>query len=74
MTLSALGSPHTDPTPIFDWFRAHYASELLTAAIAHFKVFEQLSGGPLTFAALREQLGLAERPAVVLICACAAWA
>ena len=60
-------SPWLDPTAIFELFRGNYATELLTAAVAHFRVFERLrerarwrsrrSGG---------QLGLSERPAVVL--------
>ena len=69
MTRSALSSPQTDPTPIFDAFRGNYSTELLTAAVAHFKIFERLKEGPRSFEALRTQCGLAERPAVVLITA-----
>jgi hypothetical protein len=58
-----------DPTPIFDHFRGHYGSELLTAAVAHFRVFEHLAKGPRSFDALRGDLGLAPRPAVVLLTA-----
>jgi hypothetical protein len=65
----ALAAPRLDPTPIFEAFRGNFGTELLTAAVAHFRVFERLAGGPLTFAQLRDQLGLAERPAVVLLTA-----
>src|SRR5262249_7837077 len=65
----ALAVPQLDPTPIFEVFRGSYGTELLTAAVAHFRVFERLAAGPLPFAQLREQLGLAERPAVGLLTA-----
>jgi hypothetical protein len=58
-----------DPTPIFEYFRGHYGSELLTAAVAHFRVFEHLAKGSRSFDALRGDLGLAERPAIVLLTA-----
>jgi predicted O-methyltransferase YrrM len=64
-----LSVPALDPTPIFDYFRGHYGSELLTAAIAPFHVFEHLSKGARSFDALRDDLGLAQRPAVVLLTA-----
>jgi hypothetical protein len=44
MKLSALVSPATDPTPIFELYRGNLASELLTAAVAHFNVFGRPSG------------------------------
>lgn len=65
MPLSALTAPHTDPTPIFEIFRGSYATELLTAAVAHFNVFGRLAQQPL----LPAELGLAERPTVVLLTA-----
>lgn len=67
VTLSPLTAPRFDPTPLFDWYRGSYASELLTAAVAHLHVFGHFGEGPITFDELRRQLGLAERPAVVLI-------
>ena len=69
MSRSALSFPHTDPTPIFDAFRGNFSTELLTAAVAHFNVFEQLRDGPRSFEALRARCGLAERGAVVLVTA-----
>jgi SAM-dependent methyltransferase len=42
------------------------ATELLTAAVAHFDVFGRLAASPSTLDDLRASLGLAERPAVVL--------
>jgi len=67
--LSAIDVPSTDPTPIFELFRANYSTELLTAAVAEFNLFGVLAAGPLTFEELRRLLDLAERPAVVLLCA-----
>jgi predicted O-methyltransferase YrrM len=69
VTLPPLSAPPLDPTPIFDFFRGHYGSELLTAASAHFRVFEHLAKEARAFEALRGALGLAERPAVVLLTA-----
>jgi hypothetical protein len=69
MTPTILGSPTTDPTPIFDAFRGNYATELLTAAVAHFDLFDLLASRPQTAAELRRDLGLAERPTVVLLTA-----
>ncbi|HEY2159355.1 MAG TPA: methyltransferase [Isosphaeraceae bacterium] len=60
-------TPSLDPTGIFELFRGNYATELLTAAVAHFRVFGRLrESGPLGMEAFRRQLGLSERPAVVL--------
>jgi ubiquinone/menaquinone biosynthesis C-methylase UbiE len=67
--LPPLSVPPLDPTPIFDYFRGHYGSELLTAAASHFRVFEHLANGPRSFDALRGDLGLEQRPAVVLLTA-----
>jgi ubiquinone/menaquinone biosynthesis C-methylase UbiE len=69
MKPTSLPSAATDPTPIFELFRGNYAAELLTAAVAHFGLFGRLSESPLTFHELRGALGLAERPAVVLVTA-----
>jgi SAM-dependent methyltransferase len=69
VTPSALTAPCFDPTPIFELFRGSYATELLTAAASHLHVFGHFIEGPLTFGELRERLGLAERPAVVLVTA-----
>lgn len=69
MPLSALNLPQVDPTPIFEIFRGSYATELLAAGIAHFKVFERLKDGPQSLEALRTQCELAERPAIVLFTA-----
>jgi precorrin-6B methylase 2 len=69
VTLPPLSAPPLDPTPIFDFFRGHYGSELLTAAVAHFRLFERVAKGARSVEALRADLGLAERPAVVLLTA-----
>ena len=69
MTLPPLSIPKLDPTPIFDSFRGRHGSELLTAAVVHFRVFEHLAKGSRSFDALRGELGLEQRPAVVLLTA-----
>src|SRR5690349_20825822 len=69
MTRSAAGPTPTDPTPIFELFRGNHATELLTAAVAHLDVFGRLARGPMTLESLGRELGLAERPAVVLVTA-----
>ena len=58
--------PSSDPTPIFEHFRGAHATELLTAAVAHFDLFEHFAEGPIARRELRARLGLAERPFVVL--------
>lgn len=74
MPLDATKPPQTDPTPLFELYRGKYASELLTAAVAHFKLFDRLAAGPRDFESLRAELGFAERPFVVLIAALRAMA
>src|SRR6476646_4299877 len=69
MPLSCTNPPQVDPTPIFEAFRGSYSTELLSAAIGHFKLFAHLGGGPLSFDELRGRLGLDERPANVLLTA-----
>jgi predicted O-methyltransferase YrrM len=67
--MHSLPAPVTDPTPLFEHFRGSYATELLTAAVAHFGVFGRLAATSQSLADLRDALGLAERPAVVLVTA-----
>ena len=69
MNRSLLTPPQLDPTPLFELFRGNYGTELLTAAVAHFRVFDRFAGGPLTADELRAALGLAQRPAAVLLTA-----
>lgn len=64
-----LSSPRIDPTPIFEHFRGSYGSELLTAAVAHFDLFGRLTEQPQSPEELAETLGLARRPAIVLLTA-----
>jgi len=67
--MNPLHPPEFDPTPIFELFRGNYATELLTAAVAHFGVFDHLAADSMPFDDLRRVLNLAERPATVLITA-----
>jgi hypothetical protein len=69
MPLSALALPSIDATPIFEHFRGHYATELLTAAVHVFDVFGRLAARLCLEDDFRRELGLAERPAVVLFTA-----
>ena len=69
MTHPPMVSPMLDPTSIFEVFRGNLGTELLTAAVGHFRVFERLAKAPMTFDELRRDLGLAERPAMVLVTA-----
>ncbi len=69
MNAHPLTAPPLDPTPIFDLFRGNHGTELLTAALAHFRVFERLGRGSVSAENLRHDLGLAERPFVVLLTA-----
>lgn len=62
----ALPEPTTDPAPIFELFRGSFATEILTAAVAHFGVFGKLARNPLTQEVLAKELGLEARPATVL--------
>jgi len=64
-----LAPPVGDPTPIFEHFRGSYATELLTAAVAHFNFFGRLAQTPLPQEELAKELGLAPRPMNVLITA-----
>jgi SAM-dependent methyltransferase len=61
-----MDAPRTDATPIFEHYRGSYATELLTAAVAHFGVFGRLAQQPLSLADLGAALQLAERPTIVL--------
>src|SRR5262245_51133309 len=69
MPTAATRPPITDPTSIFELFRGSYATELLTAAVAQFQLFAHLAERPSTLDELRSRLGLAERPASVLVTA-----
>jgi len=67
-----LARPATDPTPIVEHFRGIHATELLTAAVSHFKLFDLLANKPLGVTELCRHLNLAERPLVVLTTALSA--
>ena len=64
--MQPLGPPATNPTSIFEYFRGSYGTELLTAAVSHFDLFGRIAKQPRTPAELQADLGLAERPAIVL--------
>lgn len=64
--MQPLQLPTTNPTSIFEFFRGSYGTDLLTAAVAHFDLFDRLAKQPRTLAELQADLGIAERSAVVL--------
>lgn len=64
--MKPLPEPVTDPTPIFEHFRGSLGTELLVAATRHFGLFDKLAAGALGREELRDALGLADRPFVVL--------
>ena len=64
--MQPLLAPRTDPTSIFEHFRGSYGTDLLTAAVAHFDLFGLLASRPCTLSVLQTELGIAERPAIVL--------
>ncbi len=59
--------PQYDTTAFLDEFRTAQLSHLLVAATTEFDVGQTLCAGPLPWNELRERLGLAERPAIVLL-------
>ncbi|HEU5118751.1 MAG TPA: methyltransferase, partial [Isosphaeraceae bacterium] len=70
MSSPFLAPPSSDPSPIFEAFRGNYATEILTASVAHFSLFGHLSqNGPLSFDELKQVLGLQTRPSLVLFTA-----
>lgn len=71
--LCATQPPLTDPTPLFELFRGNYATELLTAAVTHFRVFQRWGDRRLTFTEMGAELHLAERASTVLLSALAAF-
>jgi hypothetical protein len=66
VSAAPLTSPPLDPSPLFELYRGNHATELLTAAVAHFDLFRRLASEPLSPEQLRRRLDLAERPCVVL--------
>lgn len=64
--MQPLKPPTTDPTSIFEFYRGSYGTDLLTAAVSHFDLFGRLAKHPRTLAELKVELGIAERPAIVL--------
>ena len=64
-----VSSPFLDPTLLFEHFRGSYGSELLTAAVSHFGLFELLSNRPMSLVEIQQELNLQRRPAIVLLTA-----
>ncbi len=67
--LKAQQQPVTDPTPIFEHFRGAYATQLLTAAVAHFQLFNHVQNGITDTFELADTLHLQQRPLTVLLTA-----
>ena len=64
-----LATADVDPTPIFEFFRGSYGTELLTAAVAHFAIFSNLASSSLSRSELQRVLDLQPRPMQVLLTA-----
>lgn len=64
--------PATDPTSILRYRDGVYAIDLLTAAVAEFRIFDSLREAPGTFAEICERYGWDERPADALVTLCLA--
>ncbi len=64
--MQPLPSPVTDPTSIFEFFRGSYGTDLLTVAVSYFDLFGRLAKRPCSLAELQLELGIEERPAIVL--------
>jgi len=62
-------APRTDPAPIFELYRGVYATALLTAAVAEFKLFDRLACGPKSEPQLLAELRLSARAGNVLLVA-----
>ncbi len=71
---ATLSEPALDPAPLFDLFRGNLATELLTAAVVHFRVFALFAGGPSASETVRCRLGVEPRPWTVLLTALRPWA
>ncbi len=59
-------TPPLDLAPITRHLRAMAGSRVLITAVHHIPVFDVLQNGPLPWGELAKQLGLKERPAIVL--------
>jgi hypothetical protein len=69
-TDNSLGLSQGDATPLFEYFRGEYATQLLAAAVVEFDLFNRLgSGSSLAPDMLRQDLKLASRPFAVLMTA-----
>lgn len=64
-----LPSNPQDATRFLDEFRTGQISNLLTVAVCGFDVGGALQDGPMEYELLKQELGLAERPAIVLLTA-----
>jgi len=61
--------PETDPTPIFEFYRGSYGTELLLVALHDFRIFVRLAHQPRPFDELAAEAGLSTRAANVLVTA-----
>jgi SAM-dependent methyltransferase len=59
--------PQCDPTYLYDLAERMFAVDILSAAVGHLHLFEHLHGQPSTLDQLCEELGLAARPASVML-------
>jgi ubiquinone/menaquinone biosynthesis C-methylase UbiE len=69
VTQPPIATPRTDPAPIFEIYRGIFATTLLSAAVAEFKMFDRLANGPRVEAELATELQISPRAGVVLFTA-----
>jgi len=69
VTQPAIATPRTDPAPIFEIYRGIFATTLLSAAVAEFKLFDRLANGGRDEAELACELQITPRAGVVLFTA-----
>jgi hypothetical protein len=60
-------SPGTDPSPLLRLRDGLYAPDLLVTAVAHLDLFNRLAAGPLDLKGVCSTLGIASRPADVML-------
>jgi len=66
---SSIATPNTDPAAILALYRGIFATTLLSAAVAEFKLFDRLVKGPRGEADLAAELKLTSRAGIVLLTA-----
>ncbi len=67
--LDFLTLPPTNPSPLFELYRSNYATEVLVAAVAHFRFFDRINSEPIRPSQISDTCGLSQRAAHVFLTA-----